>query len=67
MYCKFIAVAGSEEIKLNPRNATQKCSRCGHKVKKSLSVRVHKCPKYRLVIDRDYNAAINIWTYGPVA
>jgi putative transposase len=27
---------------------------------KSLAVRIHRCDKYNLVIDRDYNAGINI-------
>ena len=61
---KFIAVAGSEVIKIDPRDTTQECSRCGHKVKKSLSVRIHTCPKCGLVIDRDYNAAINTLKSG---
>ena len=56
--------AGSEVIKVSPKDTTQKCSRCGHKVKKSLSTRIHKCPICGLVIDRDYNAAINILKHG---
>ncbi len=45
---------------VNPHNTSQICSKCGEHVKKSLSVRVHKCPKCGLVLDRDHNAAINI-------
>jgi len=56
--------AGSEVIKVSPKDTTQKCSRCGHKVKKGLSTRIHKCPICGLVIDRDYNAAINILKNG---
>lgn len=52
--------AGREFIKVSPRNTSQICSACGHIVKKSLNVRVHKCPYCGLVLDRDVNAAINI-------
>ncbi|MGC9504103.1 zinc ribbon domain-containing protein, partial [Baaleninema sp.] len=38
----------------------QTCSNCGENVKKSLSMRTHRCPHCGLVIDRDGNAAINI-------
>ena len=31
-----------------------------HPVKKSLSTRTHKCPECGFVLDRDWNAAINI-------
>ena len=60
--------AGREFIKVNPRNTSQICSDCGHAVKKSLNVRVHKCPYCGLVLDRDVNAAINIMARtGPSA
>ncbi|WP_293153499.1 zinc ribbon domain-containing protein [Okeania sp. SIO2C9] len=36
------------------------CSNCGHKVPKALSVRTHSCPKCKIVLDRDENAAKNI-------
>ena len=39
---------------------SQDCSRCGNRVKKDLSVRVHHCLQCGLVLDRDINAAINI-------
>ncbi|MDP1759898.1 MAG: transposase, partial [Candidatus Woesebacteria bacterium] len=45
---------------VNPRNTSQNCSSCGNSVKKDLSVRTHSCPFCGLVLDRDYNAAINI-------
>ena len=58
--------AGRQFVKVDPRNTSQKCSQCGEIVKKSLAVRVHKCPHCGLVLDRDINAAINIlksaWT-----
>ncbi|WP_406660539.1 transposase [Methanolobus sp. ZRKC3] len=52
--------AGKYVELVNPYNTSQKCSGCGSIVKKSLSVRVHKCPECGLVLDRDINAAINI-------
>jgi putative transposase len=56
--------AGKKVIFVNPRNTSQICSGCGAIVKKSLSVRVHKCPSCGLEIDRDVNAAINILRAG---
>lgn len=52
--------AGKVVELVNPHNTSQLCSRCGEHVKKSLSVRIHKCSKCGLVLDRDHNAAINI-------
>ena len=36
------------------------CSNCGQKVPKTLSVRTHCCPKYKVILNRNENAAINI-------
>lgn len=52
--------AGRVMKQVDPRNTSQNCSSCGTKVKKSPSVRTHKCPECGLMLDRDYNAAINI-------
>lgn len=52
--------AGRKFIEVSPRNTSQMCYSCGQIVKKSLSVRVHKCPHCGLILDRDINAAINI-------
>ena len=52
--------AGKSVVKVNPKNTSQMCSKCGRLVKKALSVRVHKCPHCGLVLDRDLNAAKNI-------
>jgi len=38
-------------------------SRCV-KVPKSLAMRIHRCDKCNLVMDRDYNASINILQKG---
>jgi len=40
------------------------CSRCGNSVSKSLAVRIHVCPKCGVVLDRDYNASLNILHRG---
>jgi len=56
--------AGTELVKVDPRNTTQMCSNCGSIVKKTLSERVHECPYCGFVADRDYNAAVNIHRVG---
>jgi len=54
---------GKRVIKVDPKYTSQICSNCGQIVKKSLSVRTHKC-ECGLEIDRDINAAINILHKG---
>ena len=56
--------AGSHLIRVNPRNTSQNCSGCGELVPKSLAVRTHSCPSCGLVIDRDFNASLNILKAG---
>ena len=51
-------------IEVSPRNTSVDCSRCGNKVSKSLAIRIHKCDKCNLVLDRDHNASINILKKG---
>ncbi len=51
---------GVHLVKVSPHNTSHNCSRCGRKVPKTLSVRLHECPKCGLEMDRDQNAAINI-------
>ena len=58
------ADAGRLFLQVDPRNTSQKCSRCNAIVPKDLSVRVHDCPHCGLVLDRDHNAAINILALG---
>ena len=55
---------GKELIAVKPHYTSQKCSGCGEIVKKSLSVRTHKCLHCGLVLNRNHNAAINILTLG---
>jgi putative transposase len=47
-------------VAVSPRYTTQDCSGCGFQVKKTLSMRTHICPHCGLVLDRDWNAALNI-------
>ncbi len=50
---------GRVTVAVNPAYTSQECSKCGNQVKKSLSMRTHAC-KCGFVLDRDWNAAINI-------
>lgn len=43
--------------------SSQICSKCGNTYKVKAS-EIYKCPHCKLVIDRDYNAALNILNYG---
>jgi putative transposase len=56
--------AGLKVIAVNPNGTSQECSNCGHKVKKSLSQRMHNCPVCHTSLCRDLNAAINIKARG---
>ena len=56
--------AGKTVVAINPRGTSQMCSRCGRVVPKDLSVRIHDCSYCGLHIDRDLNAALNIFRLG---
>ncbi|HEX6123042.1 MAG TPA: RNA-guided endonuclease TnpB family protein [Ktedonobacterales bacterium] len=56
--------AGHVVIRVPACFTSQKCSRCGEYVQKSLSVRTHSCPSCGLIEDRDVNAAKNILQAG---
>ena len=56
--------AGRSVIKVNPAYTSQDCSQCGHREKKLLSTRIHKCNCCGLTINRDLNASINILRIG---
>jgi len=56
----FGKVFGVVTVAVPPHYTSQDCSNCGEKVKKSLSTRTHKCHHCGFVLDRDWNAAINI-------
>lgn len=55
--------ANKELILVDPRNTSKMCSNCGNIVEKKLSERIHKC-ECGLKLDRDHNAAINIFNRG---
>lgn len=44
--------------------STKTCSNCGNIQAMKLSERTYSCSKCKVVIDRDYNAAINLNNYG---
>ena len=56
--------AGGVVEPVDPAYTSQDCSQCGHRLKKTLSDRRHKCPCCGVDMDRDHNAAINILRLG---
>ena len=58
------ASAGGWVRKVDPKHTSQDCSRCGNRVEKALSDRLHVCPVCGLSIDRDWNAAMNVLNRG---
>jgi putative transposase len=50
---------------VDPRGTSINCSLCGARVEKTLAVRVHSCG-CGLVIDRDWNSALNLLKLGSV-
>lgn len=56
--------AGRILVKVDPAYTTQDCSRCDHRQKLSLNDRIYTCNCCGLILDRDYNAAINILSRG---
>ncbi len=58
------ACAGRRVVAVNPAYTSQTCSQCGHRVRKELSERVHRCSCCGIVLDRDHNAALNILALG---
>jgi putative transposase len=51
-------------VEVDPRNTTVECSRCGNSVPKALAIRIHECDECGAVLDRDYNASLNILQKG---
>lgn len=64
---KQLAAYKAEIVLIDPAGSTQKCSRCGFisEEKITLDVRTYECKNCGLVLDRDYNAAINIVIHVP--
>ncbi|MCC5659326.1 transposase [Nostoc sp. XA010] len=50
---------------VDPRGTSINCSSCGEKSEKTLGIRVHSC-SCGLVIDRDWNSALNLLKRGSV-
>ena len=70
-WARFVAMldykaesAGRKLVKVDARGTTQRCSRCGKIVSKTLADRVHDCPYCGLLVDRDQNSAYNILIGG---
>jgi putative transposase len=57
--------AGRRVVKVDPRNTSKTCARCGY-VKKDLTLydRIFSCTKCGWTVDRDYNASLNILRAG---
>jgi putative transposase len=58
------ACAGKRVDAVNPAYTSQDCSGCGERMQISLSVRTHVCTHCGLMLDRDLNAARNIFWRG---
>ena len=58
------AWAGRRYAAVNPAYTSQDCSQCGHRQPLSLSDRTYTCPCCGAVLDRDYNASLNILRVG---
>ncbi len=59
----FGKVYGKTVVAVAPQYTSSYCSSCGNRVQKSLSIRTHVC-SCGTVLDRDYNAALNILAKG---
>jgi len=60
--CEFYGIEFVEADRFYPSSKT--CSECGHiKTKLSLSERTYACEECGCVIDRDYNASVNLSRY----
>ncbi len=58
------AWASRQYVAVNPAYTSQDCSSCGHRQMLSLSDRTSTCPCCGVVLDRDYNASLNILRLG---
>ena len=55
---------GGQIVKVNPRNTSKTCSKCGFITEMPLSKREFLCPSCGFVCHRDLNAAYNILRIG---
>jgi putative transposase len=58
------AEAGRQLIGVDPRYTSQDCPKCGHREKHSLAVHEFTCKGCGAVLNRDWNAAMNILSKG---
>src|SRR5262249_1767277 len=58
------AWAGRRYVAVNPAYTSQDCSQCSHRQPLSLADRIYTCPCCGIVLDRDYNASLNIVRLG---
>ncbi len=58
------AWAGRRYVAVNPAYTSQDCSSCGHRQTLSLADRIYTCSCCGIVLDRDYNASLNILRLG---
>ncbi len=71
-WCRFLSLlaykaerAGRRVVKVNPKNTSKKCARCGHTLENlTLKDRHFTCPNCGWEADRDYNASLNILNVG---
>lgn len=58
---QYKAVASGATLLKNPRtkNSSKRCNNCGAEIEINLYDRTFRCTNCRLVIDRDYNSALN--------
>ncbi len=56
----YARVHGIVAVAVPPQWTSQDCSGCQRRVRKSLSMRTHRCLHCGLLLDRDHNAARNI-------
>jgi len=57
-------INGNIPVLVPPFNTTKTCSGCGSLKMMKLEDRIYECKKCKLVLDRDYNAALNIEKLG---
>lgn len=55
---------GTHFVKVKAEGTTQECAEFGVEVEKELWVREYSCPTCGFEIDRDANAAVNIFSRG---
>jgi putative transposase len=61
---KFLEYKANRLVEVNPYNTSIECSKCGNLVPKTLAVRIHNCGRCGVMLNRDYNAALNILQKG---